>query len=263
MAFELELFERKAKFQEELEKTKQGENNQHSKPTSGAKLHKLPITKFNEKIDIWLPFWGKFKSEIDSTDIPILTKFFYLKELLDEKVQTDIDGLPFTEAGYDKAKDVLESEYGQMADVVNTYVVNSMILPVINGKEPAKIDEFYKQLRYNVQSLDTLDRLADVKGNVRATLDKLKGIKADLVHGKEDWHNWGYEDLLKALKTWREINPIEEKLEQQQRSGKGKGYSRFYHTQYAEQKSRRPECVYCEESTQKGTNCSKVKTREE
>jgi hypothetical protein len=43
-----------------------------------------------------------------------------LKELLDEKVRTDIDGLPFTEAGYDKAKEVLESEYGQMADVVNT-----------------------------------------------------------------------------------------------------------------------------------------------
>ncbi|CAB4034010.1 Hypothetical predicted protein, partial [Paramuricea clavata] len=35
LAFELELFERKAKFQEELEKTKQDENNQHSKPTSG------------------------------------------------------------------------------------------------------------------------------------------------------------------------------------------------------------------------------------
>ena len=140
LAFELELFERKAKFQEELEKTKQGENNQHSKPTFGAKLPKLPITKFNGKTDLWLPFWGKFKSEIDYTDVPILTKFSYLKELLDEKVRTDIDGLPFTEAGYDKAKEVLESEYGQMADVVNTYVVNVMSLPVINGKDPAKIN---------------------------------------------------------------------------------------------------------------------------
>ena len=94
-----------------------------------------------------------------------------------------------------------------MADVVNTYIVNIMSLPVINGKDPAKINEFYKQLRYNVQSLDTLQRLADVKGNVRATPDKLKGIKADLVHGKEDWQNWEYEDL-KALKTWREIKVV-------------------------------------------------------
>ena len=56
LAFELELFERKAKFQEELEKSKQGEDNEHSKPTSGAKFPKLPITKFNGKTEAWLPF---------------------------------------------------------------------------------------------------------------------------------------------------------------------------------------------------------------
>ena len=86
VAFELELLERKAKLQEELDKSKQVEDKQPSKSTSGAKLPKLPITKYNGKIEAWLPFWGKFKSEIDSTDIPVLTKFAYLKELLDEKV---------------------------------------------------------------------------------------------------------------------------------------------------------------------------------
>ena len=39
LAFELE-------FQEELKKSKQDEDNEHSKPTFGAKLPKLPITKF-------------------------------------------------------------------------------------------------------------------------------------------------------------------------------------------------------------------------
>ena len=169
-----------------------------------------------------------------------------------------MDGLPFTEAGYSKAKEILEAEYGQMSDVVNTYVVNIMSLPVINGRDPVKINEFYKKLRYNVQSLDTLGRLSEVKGNVRATLDKLKGIKGELVQGHDNWHNWGYEDLLKSLKTWREINPVEEKLEKQQHGSKWKGHSRLYHTQDGDQKSRRPECVYCEENTHKGLNCSKV-----
>ena len=44
VAFELELLERKAKLQEELDKSKQVEDKQPSKPTSGAKLPKLPIT---------------------------------------------------------------------------------------------------------------------------------------------------------------------------------------------------------------------------
>ena len=170
------MLEQKAEFEKEREKEKASgaENSEQCKQTSAAKLPKLPITKFNGKFESWLPFWGKFTSEIDSTKIPTLTKFSYLKELLDESVRSDIDGLPFTEEGYSKAKDILEAEYGQSAEVVNAYIVNINNLPVISGTDPAKIHQFYKQLRYNVQSLETLDKLHDVRGNVRATLDKIR-----------------------------------------------------------------------------------------
>lgn len=43
-----------------------------------------------------------------------------------------------------------------------------------------------------MQSLETLGKLADVKQNVRSTLDKLKGMKADLVHGNKDWRDWDF-----------------------------------------------------------------------
>ena len=56
--------------------------------------------------------------------------------------------------------------------------MNTMELPIITRANPRKVKEFYKQLRFKVQSLNTLERLADVKGNVRCTLGKLKGIKA-------------------------------------------------------------------------------------
>ncbi len=63
---------------------------------------------------------------------------------------------------------------------------------VICGANPKKIGEFYKELRYNVQSLETMGEL--VKGNVRSTLEKLKGIKAHLVRGNEGWQNWIVEE---------------------------------------------------------------------
>ena len=72
--------------------------------------------------------------------------------------------------------------------------------------------EFYKQLRFTVQSLSTLGRLEDVKGNVRSTLDKLKGIKADLVRGKEGWKDWDFKDLVAELKKWIDIYPVEESI---------------------------------------------------
>ena len=188
MEFEKEILEQKAEFQKNLEQQKAAtQATEECKSSSAAKLPKLSITKFNGRIEEWLPFWGKFVSEIDSTKLAPLTKFGYLKELLERHVSKDIDGLPFTEEGYENAKAILEAEYGQPTEIGNAYIKNIMELPIINGVNPRKVKDFYKQLRFNVQSLDTLGRLADVKGNVRRTLEKLKGIKADLVRGNEGW----------------------------------------------------------------------------
>ena len=60
-----------------------------------------------------------------------------------------------------------------------------MELPVITGATPRKVKEFYKQLCYNVQTFETIERLGEVKGSVRLTSHKLKGARADLVRGNE------------------------------------------------------------------------------
>ena len=51
-------------------------------PVIHTKLPKLSITKFDGSFDHWLSFWNKFSAEIDATDLPAVTKFAYLKELL-------------------------------------------------------------------------------------------------------------------------------------------------------------------------------------
>ena len=62
-----------------------------------------------------------------------------------------------------------------------------MGLPTIISANPKEINEFYKKLLFNVQSLEMLGKLREVSGNVRAVMEKLKGIKGDLVPGYEDW----------------------------------------------------------------------------
>ena len=103
----------------------------------------------------------------------------------------DHDGLPFKTEGYERAKNILQSVYGRTSERVNAYIQNLMSLPVITGSQPKKVHEFYKKLVYNVQSLETLGKLRDVAENTRAVLDKLRGIKAQ---------------LLQALKRWKDIN---------------------------------------------------------
>ena len=45
--------------------------------------------------------------------------FAYLKELVDPKVRAEIDGLPFTTEGYERAKNILIGEYGKTREIVN------------------------------------------------------------------------------------------------------------------------------------------------
>ena len=42
----------------------------------------------------------------------------------------------------------------------------------------------------------------------RATLDKLDGIRADLVRTDDSWQEWGFPQLVNALRRWTEQNPI-------------------------------------------------------
>ena len=51
---------------------------------------------------------------------------------------------------------------------------------------------------YNVQSLETLGKISEVNGYVRATIDKLEGIRGDLVRMDDDWQEWKFPQLVEA-----------------------------------------------------------------
>ena len=64
-------------------------------------------------------FWNKFEADIDKTRLLAVTKFAYLKELVDPRLRQGIDGLPFTSEGYERAKNILQTNYGQTSEIIN------------------------------------------------------------------------------------------------------------------------------------------------
>ena len=73
---------------------------------------------------------------------------------MDPKVRSTIDGLPFTTEGYECAKNILKTKYGDDSQIVTAYVQNITYLPVIQGTNTSKIHDFYAKLLFNVQSLE-------------------------------------------------------------------------------------------------------------
>ena len=64
-----------------------------------------------------------------------------------------------------------------------------MNLPFIGNADRYKIHRFYEKLQTNVNTLDTIGKLREIKGYVRFTLDKLRGIRADLGRMDGNWQN--------------------------------------------------------------------------
>ena len=254
LAFERTQLEMRLTYEKKIEETKQAKT---TEPTSTqavktAKL-KLVITKFRGDLTDWPRFWSQFETEIDKAEIAGVTKYSYLEELVDPKIRTEIDGLPFSSEGYERAKNILIRKYGQTSEVVNAYVENIMSLPTIGGTQPARIHDFYEKLLFNVQSLETMGKLREVNGYVRMTIDKLPGIRGDLVRTDDSWREWNFPKLVDELRKWTERNPIQFKQSdkpwrdknfqiQQERDGRNRG------------------CVYCGKQDHRSVDCKTVVT---
>ena len=56
--------------------------------------------------------------------------------------------------------------------------------------------EFYETLSPNLQALETMGKIKEVNGYVRMMLDKMEGIRENLVHTDDNWQDWEFPHLL-------------------------------------------------------------------
>ena len=259
MKFEEEKFEQRMVYEKKIEESRQAQvKTKDNLSRSNSKLPKLVISKFNGEFTDWLRFWNQFEGEIEAAQIPIVTKFSYLKELLEAKVRSRIDGLPLTSEGYERAKAILKGKYGNTSEIVNAYIQNILLLPRVQGSNPAKIHDFYEKLLWNAQSLETLGKLKEIAGYVRMTIDKLEGIRGDLVRTDYSWQEWKFPELIEALGKWTVRNPIKKEEKINDTNSLATKKTRSFQTK--QQESKPKPCIYCENTDHKPAECKSVVT---
>ena len=65
-----------------------------------VKLPKLNLPVFNGDVLQWQSFWDQFVAAVDSTDLPDVSKFSYLRASLEGEPKAAIQGLSLTSAHY-------------------------------------------------------------------------------------------------------------------------------------------------------------------
>lgn len=94
----------------------------------------------------------------------------------------------------------MKLKYVKESKIVNACVDGIMSLPSIYGANPNKVSQFYEKICSNVQALEMMGKLGEVNGYVRMTLNKLEGIRGDLVRTDDDWQEWRFLQLVEALR---------------------------------------------------------------
>lgn len=249
---EIKLHEEKLRMQSELAISAKSKPEMKEFASQNAKLPKLVISKFEGSYMDWPRFWGQFTEGIDKSSIAPITKFTYLLELLSPKVKICVESLPFSSEGYNRAKSILQGKYGKESEIVKCYVKEILDLPQISNSNPRRIAEFSEKLTYCVRALETLKKLEQVNGNVSMTLEKLAGIRGDLVRTDPEWESWNFIKLAEALSQWVKRNPVTTGNDTRREDNRGK----LFHAKRDEQKL--TGCVYCEDPNHKAVKCPKV-----
>ena len=101
-----------------------------------AKLPRIQISKSDGTVTDWVRFWEQFEEEIDkSNQYASVTKFTYLREILPIQPKSEISGLPHTDDGYIRAKELLKQKVGVPSEIKNAHGRQIMNLPVIQKSE--------------------------------------------------------------------------------------------------------------------------------
>ena len=101
-----------------------------------------------------------------------------------------IHTLAFTSEGYSSEIAILKAKFGKPSEVSDAHVQCITSLPVITNSNPNRIHEFYEKLVISMQVLETMNKLKEINGYVKLTLDKLPGIRAVLVRLYDNWQEW-------------------------------------------------------------------------
>ncbi|KRY21338.1 hypothetical protein T12_1757 [Trichinella patagoniensis] len=162
MDFEREIRSARGRAERYLEMNTEPVDSKKSSPNStSAKLPTWSIPKFTGKVLDFPSFWEQFNAGIhDNAELADVTKFIYLRSLLEGEGLKAIDGYAVTQDNYPIARQALVSRFGNPKRVIEHHIQAIADLRP-NGERTLR--ELHDELVTHVRSLRALNR--DTSGN--------------------------------------------------------------------------------------------------
>eukprot|EP00794_Sanderia_malayensis_P005751 gene5751-biopygen4665 len=140
--------------------TSQGSSQAPNKVTAVSSiLPKLKLKKFSGEVTQWQSFWDSYKSAIhEEKSLNVITKFSYLRDLLEGSAASVIAGLPTTEVNYVSAIELLQRRFGDKQVIISGHHDALLrITPLTSSKNIRDLRELYDKVEVHVRGLQSLD----------------------------------------------------------------------------------------------------------
>ena len=124
--------------------------------TADVKLPKLSLPKFSGDVLQWQSFWDQFTAVVDSSDIPDISKFSYLRSLLEGEAKQSIQGLSLTSQHYQSARQILTDRFGRKERIIFTHIQTLLNMPVMNKCSVSNLWKLNDDLQSHTRSLEAL-----------------------------------------------------------------------------------------------------------
>ena len=135
-----------------------------------VKLPKLNLPVFNGDVLQWQSFWDQFVAAVDSTDLPDVSKFSYLRASLEGEPKAAIQGLSLTSAHYASACKILKDRFGHKETIIFTHIQKLLNLSVPSKCSVSALWKLNDDLQAHTRSLATLGVDGDKYGVILTPL---------------------------------------------------------------------------------------------
>ena len=176
-----------------------------------VKLPKLNLPVFNGDVLQWQSFWDQFVAAVDSTDLPDVSKFSYLRASLEGEPKAAIQGLSLTSAHYASACKILKDRFGRKETIIFTHIQKLLNLSVPSKCSVSALWKLNDDLQAHTRSLATLGIDGDKYGVILTPLI-LSRVPQEL---RLEWSRdgKGHESDLKFL-----LSILEKEIQRRERS---------------------------------------------
>jgi len=146
-----------AQLEQESSQHRRDSKGSDSTPRLDVRLPKLVLPSFDGNVLEWQSWWDQFDVSVHKTELPVIQKFTYLKNLLEGEASEAIKGLSLTSNHYFDACTILFKRFGRKERIIFGHVQELLSLSVASGRQSlGSLRKLQDSLVSNVRSLEAL-----------------------------------------------------------------------------------------------------------